>query len=123
MTDPAEKTVALIKEKIELVNTISNLSIEGAWIVIETTMQDFSLGHLAHLVEQNNARIVNLFSYYDEETDKVLVCFRVDLEDATNVVRSLERFDYTVKFYIQKQRLNDDTLRDRYNELMHYLEM
>jgi len=112
-----------IRSKIDGMNALSNVSIEGAWIVLEVRLEDFSLAHLAHLVEQNSAQIINLFTYADEETAKTFVGFRIDREDASNVVRSLERFNYTVTFYFQKQGLTDETMKNRLDELIYYLEM
>lgn len=121
--DSGNTLAVRIRSKIDQMNTISNVSIEGAWIVLEVQVDDFSPSHLAHLVEQNSARIINLFTYSDEETGKTYVGLRIDLEDASNVVRSLERFSYTVVYYFQRQGLTDETMKNRLNELMYYLEM
>lgn len=123
MNDTDNTLGTRIRSKIDGMNALSNVSIEGAWIVLEVRLEDFSLAHLAHLVEQNSAQIINLFTYADEETAKTFVGFRIDREDASNVVRSLERFNYTVTFYFQKQGLTDETMKNRLDELIYYLEM
>lgn len=117
------KIASRIRIKIDQVNALSNVSFEGAWIVIETIPQDYCLSHLSHLVEQNNARIMNLISFLDEETSKSFVAFKLDLEDASHVVRSLERFDYQVRYVIQREGLSDESMKNRLDELMFYLEM
>lgn len=122
-SEPENTLANRIKSRIDPINELSNISNEGAWIVIETDPQDYCLSHLAHLVEQNNARIIDLFSYLDEETAKTFIGFKIDLEDAANVIRSLERFNYSVKYYIQKQGLTDETMKNRLDELIYYLEM
>ena len=102
---------------------ISNLGNEGAWIVLEVNPGDYVLSQIIHLVEQNNARVLHVFSYLEEETSRQVILLKTDLEDASNVVRSLERFDYRVLYASQKQGLTDEILRNRVDELMYYLEL
>ncbi|MDL2222744.1 hypothetical protein LJB98_01435 [Bacteroidales bacterium OttesenSCG-928-M11] len=123
LIDSENNIASRIRKKIDEVNSISNVSLEGAWVILEILPQDYSLSQLSHLVEQNNARIMNLISFLDEETSKSFLALKLDLEDASNVVRSLERFDYLVKYLIQKQSLTDETMKNRLDELMFYLEM
>ncbi|GHV22524.1 hypothetical protein FACS189428_4720 [Clostridia bacterium] len=106
----------------ETLDESSNVGNEGAWIVLEVNPDDYVLSQIVHLVEQNNAKVLHIFSYREEETSKQLILLKIDLEDASNILRSLERFNYTVRHHWQKQA-NDETLHNRINELMYYLEM
>jgi alpha-D-ribose 1-methylphosphonate 5-triphosphate diphosphatase PhnM len=107
----------------EKLNDISNSGNEGAFIVLEINPRDYLLSQIIHLVEQNNANVIHVFSYMEEETSKQIVILKIDLEDASPVLRSFERFNYTVRYYIQKQMLSDETMRNRLDELMYYIEM
>lgn len=113
-------TQRLLLEKLD---ELCNKNPGGALIALEMNPQDYFLSQLIHLVEQNEARVLNLFSYLEEETAKQIVLLKIDLEDAGSVLRSLERFNYIVRYYSQKQILNDDTMQNRLNELMYYLEI
>jgi hypothetical protein len=106
----------------EKLDESSNVGNEGAWIVLEVNPDDYVLSQIVHLAEQNNAKVLHVFSYMEEETSKQLILLKIDLEDASAVLRSFERFNYTVRYYWQKQA-NDETLHNRINELMYYLEM
>jgi hypothetical protein len=108
---------------LEKLNEFSNMGNEGALIVLEINPRDYMLSQIVHLVEQNNAKVLHVFSYLEEKTSKQIVIIRIDREDASSVLRSLERFNYTVRCYLQKQVLNDETLQNRLNELLYYLEM
>jgi hypothetical protein len=108
---------------LEKLNEFSNMGNEGALIVLEINPRDYMLSQIVHLVEQNNAKVLHVFSYLEEKTSKQIVIIRIDLEDATSVLRSLERFNYTVRCYLQKQVLNNETLQNRLGELLYYLEM
>ena len=48
---------------------------------------------------------------------------KIDLEDASPVIRSFERFNYTVLFYFMKKGMVDDLLEQRMSELMYYINM
>jgi hypothetical protein len=111
---------AALREKL---NEFSNMGNEGAMIVLEINPRDYMLSQIVHLVEQNNAKVLHVFSYLEEKTSKQIVIIKIDLEDASSILRSFERFNYTVRYYLQKQMLNDATLQSRLNELIYYLEM
>ena len=113
-------TLGLLTEKID---EICNAGSHGALIAIETNPQDYSLSQLIHLAESNNARVLSMFSFIVPDTDKHIVMIKIDLEDASPVLRSLERFNYKVKYYAQRQSLTDETMRNRLDELIYYLEM
>ena len=101
----------------------SNMGNEGSWIVLEVHPADYVLSKIAHLIEQNNAKILHVFSYLEEETSKQLVLLKIDLKEASAVVRSLVRFDYTVIHSSESTGLAYETMRNRANELIYYLEL
>jgi hypothetical protein len=107
---------------MEKLDEASNVGNEGAWIVLEVNPDDYVLSQIIHLAEQNNARVLHVVSHREEETSKQLILLKIDLEDASAVLRSFERFNYTVLHHRQKQA-NDETFHNRINELMYYLEM
>lgn len=108
---------------VENLNEICNTGSDGALIAIEMNHNDYVLSQIIHLIESNNAHVLSMFSCFIKETGKQIILFKIDLEDASPVLRSLERFNYNVKYYLQKQLLTDETLKDRLDELMYYLEM
>jgi len=108
---------------IESLDEMSNTGSDGALIAVETNQQEFVLSQVIHLIEDNRAKVLSLFSYPDKETGRLILLFKIDLEDASPVIRSLERFNYPVKYYRQKQMLPDETLQKRVDELIHYIEL
>ena len=102
-------------------NEAGNMGNEGTIIALEMAPQEYLLSQIAHLIEQNEAKLLSVFSYMDE--GKQIVLLKIDLEDASAVLRSLERFNYTVINSFQKEMRTTDTIRNRIDELMHYLEL
>jgi CBS domain-containing protein len=108
---------------IEKVSEFCNTGQSGAFITLELNSPDYSLSQIIHLAEQNRARVLNVFSYVEELSGKSILVLIIDSEDASNVVRSFERFNYKVIHFVQKQKFPDETLYNRLNELMLYLEL
>jgi CBS domain-containing protein len=108
---------------IEKMDEISNAGSVGSIIAIEINPLDYDLSNIARLAESNDTRIQTLFTYPDPETEKLTMLLKVDREDASAFLRSLERFDYRVIYYSHKDGLVDDVLMKRLDELMYYLKM
>ena len=101
----------------------SNMGNEGSWIVLEVDPADYILSQIAHLVEQNNAKVLHVFSCLEEDTSKQIVLLKINLKEASSVVRSLERFNYVVRYSTESPGIAYETMRNRANELICYLEL
>ncbi|MCP9612575.1 CBS domain-containing protein [Coprobacter tertius] len=111
------------KNLLKHISTICNTGQEGAVILLEMYPEDYSLSELARLVEDNNCKIMNLLTYPYSENGMLRISIKIDCVDASPVLRSLERFNYKIVCCYQQQGVIDETLRQRFNELMYYLEM
>ncbi len=108
---------------VEKLTEITSAGSNGALIAIELNPQDYDLSNIIRLVESNNSNVLSLFSYPVKETAKLIVILKIDSEDASAILRSFERFNYSVIYNFQKQSLTDDIQRKRLDELMYYLQM
>ena len=108
---------------VDLLSELCNAEAAGSVIVLEMMPQDYSLTDIARLVESNNAHVLNLLSRQDKETGRLLVTLKIDLEDASPVIRSFERFNYTVLYHFMEKGTVDDQLRQRMDELLYYMNM
>ncbi len=95
----------------------------GAVIHLEMNHHDFVLSELARLAEQNNTRIINVFTYPDYVSGRLQVFMKVDQDDATYFLRSLERFSYNVVAHYQRDLITDEVMQRRLDELLYYIEM
>jgi CBS domain-containing protein len=101
-----------------------NAESPGSVVVLELLPQDYVLSDIARIVEANNAHVLNLLSNTDKDTGRLAVTIRIDLEDASPVIRSFERFNYTVLYHHNMRGgVVDNTLQDRMNELIYYMTM
>lgn len=124
ITDDGMYLGAITRDK--LIDTLSELchaESSGSVIVLEIMPQDYALSEIARLVEANNAHVLSLLSHTDKDTGRLLITLKIDLEDASPVIRSFERFNYTVLYHFMEKGMVDDLLQQRMNELLYYMNM
>jgi acetoin utilization protein AcuB len=126
--------VAVVNNQIELqgVIPISNLlhavsvflssNEPGGLIVLETEKRHFSFGEISRLIETNDAYITQLNTYAEQETGLFIVTLKVNTLEISDIVATLQRFDYTVRFYFGEEQFNNE-LKENFNQLMFYLNM
>lgn len=113
---------AITRDKlIDILSELCNAEAAGSVIVLELIPQDYVLSDIARLVEANNAHVLSLLSYPDKVTGRLQLIIKIDLEDASPVIRSFERFNYTVLYYFMEKGVVDDLLQQRMDELLHYM--
>lgn len=94
---------------------------EGGIIVLKVLERDHSIQQIARIIEENNAKILSL-SVVPATDGNLEMHIKIDLPDLNPILQSLERFNYTILSKFQASKY-DDELKDRYNELMRYLNM
>lgn len=108
---------------IEAIAGLCSADLTGSIIVLEMFPQDYSLSDIARIAESNNAQVLNLFSYIEQDSGRLIVTMKINLEDASPVIRSFERFNYTVSYHFMETGVVDEVLQQRMNELMYYMNM
>lgn len=92
----------------------------GGILVITLREMDYSLAKIAHIVEQNDVRILSAYIFNRKDMGKMELTLKVNREDLSPVIQSLERHDYEVLAYFQENAHLED-VKDRYDELMRYI--
>lgn len=92
----------------------------GALLSLQMTKSSFSFTELARLIESNDANITQLNSYLDVQTDKYIVTIRLDKKDISDIVSTLQRYEYQV-VYFWGDELYENELKRNYEALMNYL--
>jgi CBS domain-containing protein len=94
---------------------------EGGIIVLQVLERDHSIQQIARIIEENNAKILSL-SVAPATEGNLEIHIKIDLPDLNPILQSLERFSYTILSKFQSAQY-DNELKDRYDELMRYLNM
>ncbi|MEO0311702.1 MAG: hypothetical protein RIQ89_1359 [Bacteroidota bacterium] len=89
-------------------------------VVLEMHMQQYSLVHIAGIVESESAKILQVYVTPDLEKETIDVTLKINQNDLTRIIAGFERHGYNVtEHYNQGEYLGD--LKSRYDALMNYL--
>jgi acetoin utilization protein AcuB len=103
-------------------STITAFAEQGGIIVLEMDRREYSLSILARMIEEENARILSTMVSSTPDSELLEVTVKINREDLVRIVSAMERHGYTVKGAYLDDPLSEG-LKDRYNALMHYLDM
>lgn len=92
----------------------------GGVIVLSMSRRDYSLANLARLVEYEDAKILSAFVTSTADSDTVEVTLKFDRLELGRILASFERHEYEIKETFAESELAD-TLQERYDSLMNYL--
>jgi len=107
----------------QLLNYFSSLTAAqepGSLIILELHERDYSLSQIAQIAESNSAKILSLFLTPHADSTELDITIKINLQNTAPVIQTFERFGYHVKAYFS-QNDNDKNLQERYDALMHYL--
>lgn len=98
----------------------ASLTEHGAVLVLEMPRRDYSLSTIARIFEEEKVRILSSFVTSTPNPEDVELTLKLDHHDLSRAIASLERHEFQVKeTYGETNRT--EQLRDRYDALMHYL--
>jgi acetoin utilization protein AcuB len=108
------------EDLVDAMSQLTSAHLEGGVLLMEMHPRDYTLQQIVRIIEENNAKVVALFSYQNDR-GMLELCIKMDRKDINAIVRSLERFNYRIRATFQHQDSNID-LMDRYDTLMRFLD-
>lgn len=94
----------------------------GGIIILEMGLHDFLLSEIARIVESNDTIILSLYVMNIPDSTKLQVTIKVARMDIGPLIATFNRYNYTIKasFFVNDY---DETLHDRYDSLMRFLDI
>lgn len=92
----------------------------GSIIVLEMNKRDYVLSEIARIVEQENAVLLSTYVTTSQDSSQIEVTLKVNKQQINSILASFERFEYHVKASFNEIEYLD-TLKERYESLMNYL--
>ena len=115
--------VITIQDTITAFAQTTAVQAPGGIIVISLDVIDYSLAEISRLIESNNAKILSSSVKEDDfNNQKLKVTLKVNQEDLTAVVATLERFDYKVIARFQ-EKMTAENDKERIDILLRYLDI
>lgn len=109
-------------EALRQLAQVTNIHEPGSVVVLEMNQVDYSLHEIARIVEGNDAHILSVYSHTLPDSTRMEVTLKINREDISSILRTFERYEYFVRSTYQGSKLHDD-LRDRYEELMRFINL
>lgn len=122
VVDDNEKFLGLISQEDLLKFYANSFSFTepGSIVVLETSKRGYVLSEVARVVELENASIISSFITSSNESEVTLLTLKINQQEISNIIAALERYGYKIKATFTEEEYEDD-LKDRYDQLMNYL--
>lgn len=114
--------VVSIYNLIRELSKVAAMKEPGGIIVLEMNQHDYSLSEIAQIVESNDALILSANVTSIPNSTKMEVTLKVNRTNMDGIIQTFSRYDYTISASFHQSKM-DDTLHDRYDELMRYLKI
>lgn len=111
-----------VSHLMELIVHSASVSEPGAVLVLELNQNDYHLSQIARIVEENDARILSSYITSAADSTVLEVTIKINQTDVTRIMRSFERFEYSIKAHYQQSSYNDD-IKDNFEALMNFMKM
>ena len=92
----------------------------GSIVVLEIAKRDYSLAEISRIVESENISILSSFITSNPQSEKLDITLKLNTQNIQNILATFERFNFEVKASFNETDYLD-TLRERYDALMNYL--
>lgn len=122
--DENQEYVGLItvEDLIRKLADTGSITHPGGVLVLSMAPRDYSLSEISRLIEAENTIILSSFISSPYGNNQLELTLKLNKEDLKHVIATLERFDYDIKSSFYESEIID-TLQDRYEGLMRYLDV
>lgn len=94
----------------------------GSLIILEMKKEDYQMSEISQIIESNNAKILSSYITNTSNNEKISVSLKLNIDNLNAIKQTFERYNYLVSAHYQpSDTSNDNTLSDRYEGLMRYL--
>jgi len=105
---------------LDQLSQMTGVNAPGALIILEMPRHDYAPGELNRLVESNDAMILQMNTWEDPATGHLQVILRLNREEVSDVMATLQRHEYQVVFHYGDESY-DNALQHNLDHLMNYL--
>lgn len=107
---------------MHLIANTASISEPGSVIVLELNQNDYSLGHLAQIIEGDDTKILSTYITSANDSTLMEVTIKLNRKNIQGVLQALARYDYVVNASYSEIDYQED-MKDRFESLMKYLDM
>ncbi len=125
VVDKEDKYIGLITQEdvMAQLGNMGSFTVPGSIIVLEMNRRDYSLAKISSIIEQENAAVISTFITSDLKSSQAEVTLKVNKKDISRIIASLERHEYDVKASFHESDYLNESMKERYESLMFYLDV
>ncbi len=94
----------------------------GSMLVIQSTIQNYSLVDVAKIVESNQAKLLSIFVSTHPDSNQIEITMTLNVSEINDIVATFNRFNYQVN-YSSSSTVHSKFLKERFDSFMHFLEI
>ncbi len=95
----------------------------GGVIILHVSESDYSFSEISRLVESNEIKILSAGISALAGSNMLKITLKLNKINIEPVIQTFNRFGYEINAYFGENEKNEELLRDRYDSLMHYLNL
>ena len=92
----------------------------GSILVLEMNRRDYELTNIARVIESEGGKILCAFVSRSPTPEEMILTIKIDKMQIKEINDTLERMDYNIRA-VYEETAYSDILQERYDALMHYL--
>jgi len=101
---------------------IFSFEFPGSIIELTVAVRDYSLQEISHIVESEHASVIGLMINDENPKDNFMdVIIKLNKKNISGIISAFERYGYKIKASYSSENYSLETLKERYDALMHYL--
>lgn len=100
---------------------ITSIDTKGGIIVLEINDKDYSLSQICQIVESNDATVLSSYITSFPDSTKLEVTLKINRLDIGPILQTFDRYGYHVISSYSNEDAYSETLRQRFDALMNYL--
>lgn len=94
----------------------------GALLVIEKEIHQFSASEVIKLAETNDVQVMQMNTQPNNQTGLMLITLKLNRSEISDIISTYQRYEYTIRFFIGEEQYANE-LRSNYENLIHYLKL
>ncbi len=122
-TDNKYTGYIVLQDLLIALKKISSIEEIGSVVILEVAQNDYTLTEIANIVESENIKIVSLHTATDTKTQKLNITLKFNTDEVLPIIKSFERYNYSIKAVFSNDKLSDEFYNDRLDELLFYLKI
>jgi hypothetical protein len=121
--DGAYKGVISIRDTVVQLATSYATQNKGSILVLSMDYYDYTLSKICRWIEENDARVLSTYVDADpRDSSKIRLTIKIDKEDLSHIVATLERFNYKVEARFENEPTTDWT-QERLDLLFRFMDL